>query len=370
MTETFAIGEDLKQILNGWETHERKRLNVFRLVSDIYYRENFHSDIIKTLLDPQTHLDSITLFLDFLNRVKPALKINPDHYDDAEVMREPGRIDILIQSSTSKHCVIFENKINDAVDQDGQLSSYLFKAKRRWPYVDAVVYLSKDGTKKPSEATFDTLNRDQVEKLLIQIAAYAHREDDLVHGWLGPLRKASPQGELAFLIDHYIDILTEIGEHTMNGETKIKFLQWLREEGNYAQTKRLVELFNSRIHMVLDHLAERYNEKDLKEKYSIQSAKVSYYRGWMLAIDAKLDCGIIRVEVCEILDAIRLMTYPLPPTDEKARLFHDSLRGEIKVIIDANEDGQRQFRWPKEEEDLGKSIVKVLDLLRSKNHAN
>jgi hypothetical protein len=46
MDTAFTINANLQKILDGWKTHERIPLNIFRLVSDTYHRENLHSDII------------------------------------------------------------------------------------------------------------------------------------------------------------------------------------------------------------------------------------------------------------------------------------------------------------------------------------
>ena len=37
--------------------------NIFRLTSDIYYRENYHSDVIKAFLDPTEKHNEKSLFL-------------------------------------------------------------------------------------------------------------------------------------------------------------------------------------------------------------------------------------------------------------------------------------------------------------------
>ncbi len=46
----------IKSMAEGYLTlkssHKEEPFNVFKLASDLYYRENFHSDIIKAFLDP------------------------------------------------------------------------------------------------------------------------------------------------------------------------------------------------------------------------------------------------------------------------------------------------------------------------------
>ena len=79
--------------------------NVFYLISDLYYRENFHSDIIAFLLDTREKhgygAESLSVFISLLNSMGSEIKI--ENYVDAVAVREEGKIDILIKSENSKH---------------------------------------------------------------------------------------------------------------------------------------------------------------------------------------------------------------------------------------------------------------------------
>ena len=66
---------------------ENYPFNIFELISDIYYRENFHSDIIAQLLKNEIILKN---FLKFIGA-------NESAYKNAEVEREESKIDILIK---------------------------------------------------------------------------------------------------------------------------------------------------------------------------------------------------------------------------------------------------------------------------------
>ena len=67
---------------------ENYPFNIFELISDIYYRENFHSDIIAQLLKNEIILKN---FLKFIG-------VNESAYKNAEVEREESKIDILIKT--------------------------------------------------------------------------------------------------------------------------------------------------------------------------------------------------------------------------------------------------------------------------------
>ena len=100
--------------------------NAFALVSDTYYRENFHSDIIRAILDPHSGHGEGALFLqkfvDFIStearttgKAKLADMLRNLAVDDsAEVTREEGRVDVKIKAS--EWTIIVENKINGAGD--------------------------------------------------------------------------------------------------------------------------------------------------------------------------------------------------------------------------------------------------------------
>ena len=101
--------------------------NIFTMISDKYHLENMHTDIIKCFLDPKEgHNEGykfLFLFIDMINAIgKEGININKDLYVNAKVESqypvdcngEKGFIDIFI--SGDKHCIIFENKINNASD--------------------------------------------------------------------------------------------------------------------------------------------------------------------------------------------------------------------------------------------------------------
>ena len=134
-------------------------LNVFKMVSDLYYRENFHSDIIRVFLDPrEKHKEGATFlfaFIDFINdNFRDKVYISKQDYRLAKAERELGRIDILIKSEESKHCVIIENKIYNASDMERQLPKYYDYMTERGYKVDAIIYLPLDINKQPNQSTY------------------------------------------------------------------------------------------------------------------------------------------------------------------------------------------------------------------------
>ena len=98
-------------------------LNVFTLASEFYYRENFHSFILASYLNPtEKHFEGnkyLHQFIELLNKKgveKGHSKISIDDFLNSEVHIEKHKIDILITDDVSKKAIIIENKINNAID--------------------------------------------------------------------------------------------------------------------------------------------------------------------------------------------------------------------------------------------------------------
>ena len=147
---------DLRIVAHDYDKTKRRisdiGFNIFRLTSDIYYRENYHSDVIKAFLDPTEKHNEKSLFLQlFIEMLNLAGKtIKKDDFKDAEVVREEGKIDILIKSETTKKAIIIENKINNAGDMARQLPRYYDLVSSNFT-IDAIVYLPLDKSKRPDE---------------------------------------------------------------------------------------------------------------------------------------------------------------------------------------------------------------------------
>jgi hypothetical protein len=362
-SNTFEISPDLHRIVDKWQTHERKRFNIFRMVSDTYYRETFHSDILKVLLEG--HPDSLGLFINLLHTIKPSLNIVPYQYLNTTIKRERGRIDILIQSIETKRCIIVENKINNARDMDEQLSRYFNTTKALELNTDAIVYLSLDGTKEPSRDAYQTSNNPEVEEKLVLIGAFNNRANDLVTGWLEPLLKTTDLDvDFRYTILQYIDILKELGEDYMNTEIQKLFIDWIKNDNsNFMECARIAELFNQRHLLALRCMAERYNSPELKSRLQIASAKVLSYRGWMLAIKVELAKSnhniIIEISDCNL--SISLCVYG-EPGDPAAKSVLEPFRHKIAQLVTGGEEERRFYKWPEDEALLIETVDELIKL--------
>ena len=108
--DVYSLLEQLAPLVKEYEGKKKKRMdtgfNVFYLISDYYFRETFHGDILYALLSPkEKHNEGtlfVDLFIDMINKEKRLVK--KDNYSKVQVEREygtndgneMGRIDLLI----------------------------------------------------------------------------------------------------------------------------------------------------------------------------------------------------------------------------------------------------------------------------------
>ena len=130
------IEDILKEIRELKKQHEKRAVtgeffNVF-LIDGVKIDEDTHSAILADLLDPNgSHRQGNVFLKHFLNLELLGLADYSD-YGGLEVKRKAnskyGEIDILLKKKDNA-CIIIENKIHDAKDQNGQLNRYYRYAK-------------------------------------------------------------------------------------------------------------------------------------------------------------------------------------------------------------------------------------------------
>jgi hypothetical protein len=150
----------LAPIIKESEEKQEKRMetgfNLFYLISDHYYRETFHSDIIAALLSPKEKHGGGNLYL---NLFLDMIGVDKSNYQDAKVHKEygtndgtlGGRIDIFIEGG-NKHCVVVENKLNNAGDTYKQLPKYYHYLDNNKYNIDKFVYLPLNPYKTPDKS--------------------------------------------------------------------------------------------------------------------------------------------------------------------------------------------------------------------------
>ena len=221
------------------KSRKEQTLNVFKMVSDLYYRENFHSDVIKVFLDPrEKHKEGAAFlfaFIDFINdNFRDKVYISKQDYRSAKAKREQGKIDILILSEESKHCIIIENKIYNAPDMERQLPKYYDYMIERGYKVDAIVYLPLDINKQPNQMTWLEEDKKHVLPLLCIVPAYQKKGVNLVAGWIEPCILKARNLDCVSILRQYGELVKLLNNNIMDNIILGKFYQSLKDGKSMA----------------------------------------------------------------------------------------------------------------------------------------
>lgn len=223
----FWNDKELMAIISAYQQELKnapaESFNHFSILTTHKNKELFHSDVIAAFLNPRMNHNQGNVFLmefiRFLNNNFKNISINPYDYVDAIVEKEyskssekDGRIDILIYTPT--HCIIIENKMNNAVDQENQLQRYYDFMKKEGRIVDAIVYLPLDRYKKPYA---EELRDEQTRKLLCIVPAYIPGYPKcLVNGWVMPCAERTTDTNCATILKQYADLIKTLNRNNMN----------------------------------------------------------------------------------------------------------------------------------------------------------
>ena len=244
-------------------------INVFEMVSDKYKKENFHSDIIRAFLDPkENHNEGFSFlytFIDFINNNQFKVKgkdvyISKQNYQTVNVEREEGRIDILIKSDRSKHCIIIENKINNAPDTERQLPKYFVKMTETGYTVDAIVYLPLDPNKEPNQFNWSDTDKLNVLPKLCIIPAYQKQGLNLVTGWIEPCTLKARNLICVSILKQYGELIKKRQNNIMDNIILSKFYQSLMtDKKNLESAISIKNMLGELPIYMADRLCEKFN---------------------------------------------------------------------------------------------------------------
>ncbi len=253
-----------EEFVESKNSQPEESLNVFKMSSDKYYRENFHSDIIKIFLDPNgKHKEGCTFlfaFIDFINDnfESCGISICKSDYRSAIIEREKGRIDILIKSTESMHCIIIENKTNNAVDAERQLPRYYDEMTKHGYKVDAIVYLPLDPGKKPDESIWTAEDKRQVKPLLCIVPAYQKRDLSLVTGWIEPCTLKTRNLDCVLILRHFGELLKSLSNNIMDNVILGKFYQTLMDNQRIETALSIQSMLKELPAYMADRLFEKF----------------------------------------------------------------------------------------------------------------
>ena len=228
---------------------DKLNFNIFDIITDKWKKENFHSEILKFLLEN---------YEEFFNNFSELIKIkDKKEYSNAEITNEEARIDILIKSENK--AIIVENKINWAPDQIEQFARYYKKVKEE-KEVEKIVYIAPSKDKNPDAQTFGEYEKE-IKDRLEKIISFDGSENDLVSCLEKSRDKLKENLEKTknnfdsenfhklFFINHYIEILKRTGEGDMS-TIKSNFSKEIIEK--YKNGDNIFEKLNYIIEMCSD----------------------------------------------------------------------------------------------------------------------
>lgn len=258
----LSSSDKIKQIIDEYNVQKADKedigFNLFTIISDTFYRENFHRDIIYEFLNPQgCHKEGnkyLMLFLDMLN-------ISRFLFQDAIVEKEytienNRRIDTLITDRKTNKAIIIENKMNNACDMDRQLPDYYNYVRKLKYDIINIVYIPLLNNKVP-----DTTNWKECEKTSIQgcieiVPAFSNnKERNLCDNWLKKCINSSDNIDCISGLRQYVKLIKFLNINNMDNVILEKFYENLKigENLNTAISIRnmlneLPEYLASRIH--------------------------------------------------------------------------------------------------------------------------
>ena len=277
--------------------------NAFTLSSDFYYRENFHSDIIKSFLNPkEKHNEGnkyLYFFIDLLNKTKGnQAEISKDDFQNSIVEREKEKIDILITDEVSHKAIIIENKINNAVDQPRQLPRYVEKIKEKKFEIVAIVYLTLNSSKEPDKVDWSESELEEINQILKIIPAYEIDKSkiNIFDGWIVPSIINSNNIDSAVLLRQYGNLVKYLNTNTMDTISLKLFYSSLQENDNLETAISIRNMLND----LPEYLAIRIEDKYKDHCYPFK--EIFRYKQTDTVFDAfKIDDLYLKLDIlCDI----------------------------------------------------------------------
>lgn len=255
--------------------------NVFMAISDIYYRENFHSDFMARLLNPsELHHEKDLFIQEFIELVNAAFtkqgetNINPENYNpQTRVLREKGKIDILILGT--KHLIIVENKINNAKDMERQLPRYVEYVKDNYEdyILDAIVYIPLDEHKTPDKSSWIKGDEEKIGRKLVIVPACSTTNDiNLVDKWLMPSYDKCKDANTKPILKQYIKLVKVLNRSLMDKDDLNKLAEILmtivteddnKKVSNVAIYRNLTKMWDELCKDKLNELIEIINNANI-----------------------------------------------------------------------------------------------------------
>jgi len=353
----------IKPIAEKFDAKEdNKPFNIILAASDIYYQENYHSDIMATILENKRN-PTIKYFIEYINGLSDN-KIDENNYSNIEVKREENRIDILIRDLTSNNCIIVENKINNAGDMPRQLPNYYRKCSIENEYVvDKILYYSLDGVKSPQKTTWEDddfkLNLD--DKIVLGAAANGSK-NDFINAFLVKCKNNTENEQEKAFYSQYIDLLKYLGRKQMTNQIPMEdFYKEMLNEEQYKSALCVRDMLDKFIKFRRDQIRNRF----LNAHSPFINQGPAFDHGVYYETIREISKERIKLDIYSELDKTYIQFWIEDPNIES-----DLIKTILEEIGEYNKFKQLEtnkyvieFEFPKKEKEMYEYIEKFFSLL-------
>jgi hypothetical protein len=263
--------DDITKLYRDYAVGGNINFNIFTSLSDQYYKENLHSDVLKLIFDPYTgkigNVKYIKIFKNFIEKTLNK-KINLN-LKKIKIKREYHRIDLFIYDE-AKNCIFIENKINNAPDRENQIGKYYKTLKDEKYTINAVIYLTLSPLKKLNReySIEDPGLRKEIEEILLEIPVINKiNEDSFVNNVISrcaeEARKSNNAVPVAYLTE-YEELLKHLGGNFMALDLNTQAMYRIFEDKSTLNSFRILgSLWDSRQNLIGNIFGE-YFQHELK----------------------------------------------------------------------------------------------------------
>ena len=265
MLDDLSIQALLKEHSDSVKAFDKSNaFTLFEVISSLYYRENFHSDLLAFFLDPNANhgygVIGLELFVEMINK-KTNLGIKASNYESAVVIREEGRIDILIKDDYTKHAIIVENKMNNAGDMDRQIPRYCDILDGQGFCIDAAIYLPMTRFKTPDTSSWRREDYRWQEKIVIIPAVSDNKSVSLINDWLDVLSHQDINEDVASSIRQYCYLITKLSNQDMDKISFDKLYDYLMANDNLDTANSFVSMMNDLPKYLAQRIFDLYSDR-------------------------------------------------------------------------------------------------------------
>ena len=220
-----------------------------------FREENFHSELLRKILDPHTPETGdkrfLAAFMELLGHINPSIPRH-DFSDAVRVERETERIDILIYDET--HAVIIENKINNAPDQPNQLARYYQAVQGMGKKVIAVVYISQFEECEPPLDDYDDAYQKfvpHIKSSLVVLPAVNRctGKNDIANGFIAQcVNCADANSPQNYMVSQYAKLLKTIeGASKMTAAIDREFItEFYKDKESIETIENIADVWDKR----------------------------------------------------------------------------------------------------------------------------